>query len=424
MLARDAGTPMGIFLKINHDNNHHLNSLWLQIVGLGAPPVVARALSIATGTAAIMVAGLIGARRSVGLGLTTALLFAVSPMFVTMGSEARGYAPMSLALLSIVLIVDRWLTGRSTGNPALRLAILFFVGAFCQLTIFFGFCAVVGWLAFVLWRRDGLKSAIADSLKLLLPSAIALGMVVAIVLGAAHAAGTGFQFGRYDPFELLQYLHALVEMQGYTVGLPSIELWWLLFAPILMILAPGAGVSRIDFYRLAVIGFPVMLAVLQAGNVGHARYYLVASIALLLLVSEMLWLSIADGGWKRWAAGAAFGTMLVGSVANDVDLIRTQRGDPADAIRVLQTASPGGARVSLARPTGLAMLEAAAVHARYPVTIVPQTCPPERFLFVDRYKGEEFEPNQTLCGRRYRPLFTGRASGLSGTHWTLYEIAP
>ena len=34
--ARDAA---GVFLRINHDNNHHLYSLWLQAVGPAAPPL-------------------------------------------------------------------------------------------------------------------------------------------------------------------------------------------------------------------------------------------------------------------------------------------------------------------------------------------------------------------------------------------------
>ena len=61
--AFDAGTPLGVFLNINHDNNHHLNSLWLQFVGLGADPRIARAPAILTGTLAIYVAGRIGWRR-------------------------------------------------------------------------------------------------------------------------------------------------------------------------------------------------------------------------------------------------------------------------------------------------------------------------------------------------------------------------
>src|ERR1700753_4261423 len=72
--AHDVGTPLGVFLKINHDNNHHLNTLWLQLVGLDAPPLVQRGLSIVTGTAAIGVAWLIGARIGRWAAMCAALL--------------------------------------------------------------------------------------------------------------------------------------------------------------------------------------------------------------------------------------------------------------------------------------------------------------------------------------------------------------
>src|SRR6478735_8707503 len=69
VLAHEAGTPIGVFVQINHDNNHHLNSLWLQLVGPGADPLLARAPAILAGTACILVAGLIGWRRGVLAGL-------------------------------------------------------------------------------------------------------------------------------------------------------------------------------------------------------------------------------------------------------------------------------------------------------------------------------------------------------------------
>ena len=46
VLADEVGTPLGIFLSINHDNNHHLNSLWLQLVGLGVIVAGILALSL------------------------------------------------------------------------------------------------------------------------------------------------------------------------------------------------------------------------------------------------------------------------------------------------------------------------------------------------------------------------------------------
>ena len=60
--AHEVRTPLGVFFAINHDNNHHLNTLWLQFVGWGAPPLLARALSIACGTVTVIVAGLFVSR--------------------------------------------------------------------------------------------------------------------------------------------------------------------------------------------------------------------------------------------------------------------------------------------------------------------------------------------------------------------------
>lgn len=424
VLAHDAGTPLGIFLNINHDNNHHLNSLWLQWLGLDAPPVLARALSITAGTAAIVVAGLIGRRRSATIGLIAAALFAASPALVTLGAEARGYAPMMLALLAAILLTDRWLAGEAERSPATALALCFFLGALSQLTIVFGFCALAGWVFFVLWNRSTLAQAIFGSLRLLLPSAVALLIVIGIVFGAAAASKTGFQFGRYDPFEAIRYLYAIVEMLGYTFGFPVASLWLLLTVPVALLLASRLGVSRMAFHCLAILGFPLVLAILHIGNTGYPRYYLVASITLLLLAAEMIGLAFARRGWRRWSAAAAIAAIIVTSLTIDARLIHNQRGDPAAAIRAMAARAPSGTSVILDRPTGFAILKVASAENHYRLTILENRCGPARFLFLDRATGEAFPGASIRCGKRYAPIAQAYARGLSGTHWTLYERQP
>ena len=70
--AAEVQTPLGVFLFINHDNNHHLYSLWLQAIGLQASPLLARAPAIIAGTLAILVAAMIGARRSAAAAIVAA----------------------------------------------------------------------------------------------------------------------------------------------------------------------------------------------------------------------------------------------------------------------------------------------------------------------------------------------------------------
>ncbi|ATY31326.1 hypothetical protein [Sphingomonas psychrotolerans] len=421
--AHDAGTPLGVFLNINHDNNHHLNSLWMQLVGFDAPPLLARALSIVTGTLAIFVAALIGARRSPSLGLITASLFAISPILVTLGSEARGYAPMSLALLSAILLVDRWLAGEAERSPALALAICFFLGAFSQLIMVFGFCAIAGWMFFALWKRESLKTALVGTTRLFLPSAIALGLVGATILGAA-AAHTGFNFGRYDTYSTMELLHGVSEMVQYTLGFPVVSIWCFAPIPALVILAPSAGVSRIGFHRLAILAFPLALVLLRSGNVAHPRYYLLVGIALLILIAEFVWLGWRAGGWKRWLAGAALAAITAASLACDMDLAINRRGDVGAAIRAMQTRAPQGTVLLLDREPGIATLEAAAASAHYPLKVQLADCTAAPFFFADRFKGEEPPGAIALCGARFTPIAAARAHGMSGTHWTLYQRQP
>jgi hypothetical protein len=420
-LVRQVGTPLGVLLDINHDNNHHLNSLWLQAVGYAAPPLLQRALSIVSGTISIAVAAEIFRPRSRPVALIAALLFAVSPIVVTMGSEARGYAPMTLALLTAIMLVDRWLVDESGDRIAFRLSLCFFLGALSHLTMVFGCVALVGWVYFVLARRHDLRTAAWRTLALFAVPLAALSAVVAFVAAAALASATGFQFGSYEPFDTLQFLNGVIKMLGYTVGFPVMTVWLIPPTLALVVLARQAGAAHLAFYRIAIVGFPLGLIVLQVGNTGYPRYYMVAAIALLLLIAETAGNAIVRGGWRRSVAFLLLAAMLTGSLWQDADLIHNQRGNPDPAVFALRARAPGGATVLLDRASGLAMLKSAAAHLRYPVDIIETGCRPARFLFVDRFEGETFPAAPTRCGASYGRIASARAHGLSGTHWTLYE---
>lgn len=421
ILAHDVRTPLGIFVGINHDNNHHLNSLWLQTVGLGAPPVLARALSIAASTCSIIVAGAIGARRGACGGIVMALLFALSPLLVTLGSEARGYAPMMLMALVSIWYVDRYLDGEADANRPVTLATCFFVGALFQLTMAFAACALAGWLFLVLCRRKGVPAAILETVKLLGPAIAALILALLIAFGPVLLGFAEFRFGARQPFTVLLFLHGLVHLFGYTVGVPVISFWLPAGAAILVILARGFGTSRLPFYWLAIIAFPLSVAALNLINAGHPRYYLLAGLALLLLMGEMLAALIRAGGWKAWGAVAALVAFSGASMALDVDLIRSKRGDILPAILALKERSPRGAHVFIDRETGYALLKVAAAEAGYPIDIA-STCPAGPFVFADWFNGEPGSPRiLQRCGATFRPIADGRARGLSGQNWTLYE---
>lgn len=87
----DGGSPIDVFTSIHHDNNHHLNSLWLVLVGSHQPPMLYRVPAVAAGTATVL---LLASMRPGGR--VAAVLAASSSFLVHYDSEARGYALAAL----------------------------------------------------------------------------------------------------------------------------------------------------------------------------------------------------------------------------------------------------------------------------------------------------------------------------------------
>ncbi|HEX8414722.1 MAG TPA: hypothetical protein VF637_12680, partial [Sphingomicrobium sp.] len=301
------------------------------------------------------------------------------------------------------------------------LALCFFLGTLAQLTMVFGICAVIGWFAFATWRRQGLPSAATATLRLFAIPFVALLAALALVLVPAMLSKTGFQFGRYDPFDIMMYLHGIVEMVQYTVAMPFDTAWLIAGALMLLVVARPAGASKLAFYRLAIFAFPLSLAVLQAGNVGYSRYYLLAGVALLLLIGELVAIAWLAGKGPRLIGAAGLLAISFSALALDGELIRNQRGGAGGAVDAMRARAPAGTTIILDRAYGFAVIEQAAAYQRYPIKFQEAGCPPQRFILADRFGGERFPPTISRCGAHYIPIEGRRARGLSGTHWTLYE---
>lgn len=415
--ARDVGTPLGVFVAINHDNNHHLNTLWLQLVGWGAPPLAQRALSIACGTATIVLAALFARRRSPTAGIVAALLFAISPILVTYGSEARGYAPMVLALLGLLLIVDRWAEEPARPVPVIPLALVTLAGMLSQLTFLFGLAAISGWVASMLV----FPSQDRQPLQRLAPAVIGAMLIpAAAVLLTVYFAGqadSGFAFGHLEPFSFRSWGAGLRQLMDYSFG----SLW---LALPLILLRGTTPVRPWIFYALALIAFPLAVAALQLGNSGAARYYLPWTIAGLLLVADRIGHAVAIGGWRRAAAAVVLVPIVIASAMLDVQTIQNQRADPMVAIDAVRARAPGGATVLVDNPRASAVLDAAAASASYPLAVQTAKCPPARYLFSDLDGTDLAAAAPIRCHGRYREIARGQVTALSGTHWRLYERLP
>src|SRR5690242_98457 len=89
-----------VFTNVKHSNNHHLSSLWMWLVGQNASALFCRLPSVLASIAAIVVAGLLGLRRSRLEGCIAVILTSWSYLLIHFGTEARGY---SLAIFFTLL---------------------------------------------------------------------------------------------------------------------------------------------------------------------------------------------------------------------------------------------------------------------------------------------------------------------------------
>ncbi|MCK8455664.1 hypothetical protein [Sphingomonas faeni] len=427
VMVERAQTPLGIFTAINHDNNHHLNSLWMRLVGYGAPPLALRALSIATGTATILVAAAIGARRSACHALVAAALVAVSPIMVDYGSEARGYMPMLLALMTMVWLVLRWLdAGADQGPPRWRLAMLATLGLASQLTMLFGICAIVLWVAVALRVRHGGDRATRLTIRLLLPTIVATAAVFAFVLAAASASATGMQVGDYVAFSPLAMGRALVVMVAASIGGLAAPTWIAGVATIAVAFALVLVIRRRDptaiFYLAAIVGLPLGLAVLRIGNTGMPRYFLLSSLALLLLLAGLLADGLGKRGGLRLISAILLTAIIVASIRDDLVQAARRRGDTGAAIATMAAIGPAGASVLVDHLRPIATLRVAAAERGYPLRIT-RDCPAPAFLHVDLDDDAPASSALVRCGMRYRLAVVRRRAILSGVDWALYARA-
>lgn len=423
VMAREAGNLAGVFLRINHDNNHHLNTAWLQLVGIGAPPLAMRALSIATGTLSILVAALIGARHGRGAALATAALFALSPFMMLYGSEARGYAPATLAILTIVLFSAKGMAGDARARPILAVATG--LGMIAHLVVLPALLLIAAASAIGTdgrWR-DGLRAA-APVFDLALITAFTLAI---IIIGGAQTLG-GLAIGGHVPFSAALVGSGLAELVSLTTGAldvsrPGLAAAALLVAASALLCAIPPRPARADAMMWFVLGSGMIGAVLltQSGNSGFARYYLCTSVALLLLLGNRIGALIDAVGTRRLAGWTLLAALAASMLASDRKLIAAARGAPDQAIAVIKTAMPGGATLFIDYDRTRATVQVAAAQARYPMKIAGPECgEPADFLLIAHFALKVPKPEVNRCGSDWALIASRPSIGPSGEPWALY----
>jgi hypothetical protein len=423
--AHTVQTPLGVMFRINHDNNHHLNTLWLQLVGLGAPPLAMRALSIASGTAMIGVAAWIASRAGPGAAIVAALLFAVSPFMTLYGSEARGYAPAMLAILVLIALTQRWLEGGAPRRGALAAAVG--IGTLAHLTTLPALAAIVSWA----WlERGGLRdwrTAARETFAAFDLALITAFTLTVIILGGAYAIG-GMVMGGYTPFSLAGFSDALVGLVNLVSGVGAYDRTIVIAA--VSVLAACVALARFrphlgrkDVHLFLLLGAVMPLAVLcfQVGNSQIPRYFALSGVALLLFLGLKIGVLVEQKGAARWCGLALLAILLGGSVLQDRSMIANDRGAPDLPLRFMKQLDPMGATVLIADSRPRPVLEVAAAQTAYRLRIADSGCDPHAGYYLQSHYALPL-PRQRVaqCGVGWHLIAQHRSVGLSGESWGLY----
>lgn len=423
VFAARAHDPLGVFLRINHDNNHHLNTLWLQAIGMHASSLLARAPAIVTGTLAIPTAALLFARRSAAGAIAAAALFAISPMMVVYGSEARGYAPMILATLVLILLVNSAVEGRGSSSTRWLIAMTAALGTLSQLTILAPLMLLSLWVYLEKRPSLGGNRAMAATLALMAPAFFACAAVLLLILLPPILSPTGLQTGGYNPFSFDNYILGVSNMESWTLGLTlplrTFAVVALLCLGVAMLVRPPAWMrSRARLYGLLILGVPVVIFVERFGNAQFARFYLSSAIGLLLLGAE--WIGWAAKGARAARALCAVACVIFAATAvwHNGQLIELGRGQPDRAIRLMASDAPRGASLEVHNDQLVATMIVAAQQADYPIALA-KGCAPAEFMIVER--DANTPQSVQRCGKPMRAIGWSEATELTGDAWVLYR---
>jgi len=149
-LAQLAGSFGGV-LRLAHDNNHQLNTLWIRLLGPDAPWPLYRLLALVSSVGTIALAARLAGQRFDVEAVFASALVAFSLYFTAFGSEARGYAPMLFfALLAF------WSLRRALERPTPWGCALFAGCAILGTSAHLAFTHAYG--AFVVWSAVRLAS--------------------------------------------------------------------------------------------------------------------------------------------------------------------------------------------------------------------------------------------------------------------------
>ena len=327
-----------IFLRFNLDNNHHLNTLYLFMIGDGASAVQYRMLAFICGVLTVLVAVAIAGRHGRSASLVAALTFGSSYLLVFYSSEARGYSPVVFFSLLAWFIVQRH--AEASGWPKIiALSVCTLAGAMAHRTYGFFLAGAFIWFDFHMQRRSSIRTATRLTWQTFgLPGALVVLFAAVALRNSVVGGGPSY---RLDTV-LAQTLSSVGS--GPTVG----ALMWMVAAGIGLLFALAvidrwrAGDDRWVFYVVTVAVLPLILGLAGRPETLSPRYFIVPAAFALLAISIFLGHMLERGGLRRLAAMLAVGLLVCLGLWRATDERSFDRGRYRSAVAEMLSSVPDG----------------------------------------------------------------------------------
>ena len=331
-LAGSISSWWQVFTTIHHDNNHYLNTCWLHLCGQRGSWYGYRIPSVVAGVGTVLMAGVIGQRRSRICALIAMTVTSFSYVLVLYSSEARGYSEVVFFSYISFYLLDTFL-GRLKWPLALLFSLTSLLGFCSHLTFIDFFAAAFVWSICRLRAKgmSGLQTLFALLECFSLPSLFLAWIYVVDVRPMVIGGGNPIRLGP-------AYENAL----AWAIGAPLDEamIFWLFLGAVLVF---GAGIrllwrEKSDLVVLflgVVLITPVGLALVTHSDSLYVRYFIVSIAFFLLLFSFLL-----DWLWRRGILGkigfvGILGLFLSLNGLRTAELMKFGRGQYSEAVRYM-----------------------------------------------------------------------------------------
>lgn len=346
-MVQSIHSPWEILTKLQHDNNHPLNSLYLYVVQPAGADWVYRLFSWLAGSATVGLGALIGRQQyrrwhgnestfQVDLaGWLTGILFGGAYLLIHYSSEARGYAPaVAFGLVAFYALI------RSAGNNAVRWMVLYSAAAVLGLLAHLAMGQVM--IAAGCWSlgrfcaaQESLRSRMIRFTGMQAPSWLFFAVYYFGFVRQMQIGG-----GPENPL-----LDVLGETAAYLTGMPT-PFGMLALVLVMAGILIGLGLmwrqdrSLAVCYTLVILVTPVLGMILSKFTLLFPRYFLMSAAFALPVVGYALarLMAVIRGG--RWLVLGLMVLFLTGNGWHVVRLIHEGRGHYREALRVLAERTP------------------------------------------------------------------------------------